>query len=187
MPSPAPHRPGRPPSSGAARTGWLALALVTALAAGATPAQQRKEYLTSLEADKIRDAETPGERLKLYLGFAADRLKKFHYELTRPQPDRHRSERLNALLEAYTGCLEDASDVIEAGRVKQEDIRAGIKEIQGKGKEFLADLERVLASGADVAAYRENLQDAIVTTKDALQGAEKASKEIAPPPVRRRP
>ena len=45
---------------------------------------QEKDYLTSLEADKIRDAETPNEKVKLFLTYAEDRLKKFQYELAHP-------------------------------------------------------------------------------------------------------
>jgi hypothetical protein len=43
----------------------------------------QKDYLSETEADKIRDAVTPPERIKLYISFADDRLKKFQYELTR--------------------------------------------------------------------------------------------------------
>jgi hypothetical protein len=34
--------------------------------------------------------------------------------------------------------------------------------------------------------YRENLDDAIEGTQDALKDAEKAKKNVAPPPVRRK-
>ncbi len=148
---------------------------------------QEKDYLSSFEADKIRDAEQPSERIKLFLTFAADRLKKFHYTKDRQTPDRQRKERLNCLLEAYTSCIEDAVELISLGREKQTDIHAGIKELRTKGKEYLAELERLAAARAEVEAYRENLNEAIQVTRDALAEAEKAAKEIAPPPVRRRP
>ncbi len=47
----------------------------------------QKDYLTEAEADKIRDADTPAERIKIYVGFAEDRLKKFEYELHRKVPE----------------------------------------------------------------------------------------------------
>jgi hypothetical protein len=81
----------------------LVLAAVFA-AAGPLAAQEKKDYLTPSEADKIRDAETSSYRIKLLLSFAGDRIKKFQYELNRPvQGDRRRAERLNRLLNAYTG------------------------------------------------------------------------------------
>ena len=62
-------------------------------------AAQEKDYLSGVEADKIRDAETSNERIKLFLDFAEDRLKKFQYELEHPSSNKH-AEMLNALLNA---------------------------------------------------------------------------------------
>src|SRR5258706_16367083 len=77
-------------------------------------AQQQKDYLSAVEADKIRDAETVNERIKLFLNFADDRLKKFQYELEHPSSNRH-GEMLNSLLNAYAGCGDDAADPIFIG------------------------------------------------------------------------
>ncbi len=165
------------------------LLCVALFSAGGVPlaAQQKKEYLGEIEADKIRDAETPSARIKLFLAFAADRLKKFQYEVARPSENaRQHAERLNSLLNAYTGCVDDAAELIELGREKQEDVHAGIKEMQAKGKEFLAYLEDLAKTGPERESYRANLDDAIEGTRDALKDAEKAAKEIAPPPVRRK-
>src|SRR5216684_3540103 len=57
------------------------LAAPSILPAEAPP---QKDYLTAVEADKIRDAETTNERVKLFLSFADDRLKKFQYEIEPP-------------------------------------------------------------------------------------------------------
>ena len=38
--------------------------------AGAAGQMTQKDYLSSIEADKIRDAETPNERIALFLTFA---------------------------------------------------------------------------------------------------------------------
>ncbi len=150
-------------------------------------AQQKKEYLSGIEADKIRDAETPSERIKLFLSFAADRLKKFQYELARPPENpRQRTARLNGLLNAYIGCVDDAAELIQLGREKQTDVHAGIKEMQSKGKEFLTYLEDLAKPGPERDTYQSNLDDAIEGTRDAIKEAEKAAKEIAPPPVRRK-
>lgn len=153
----------------------------------ADPQAPQKEYLTQLEADKIRDAEEPSQRIKLFVEFAADRLKKFHYELARPSSERLRGERLNSLLNAYAGCVDDAADLISLGREKQQDIRTGIKEAQKRLKEFLPQLEKLAAEGRDLAMYKETLEDSIEATKTALEEADKAAKEIAPAPVRRKP
>jgi hypothetical protein len=150
---------------------------------GATP--QQKDYLTSLEADKIRDAETANERIKLFLTFADDRLKKFQYELEHPSTNRH-GDMLNSLLNAYVGCVDDAADLIELGLEKQENIRQGVDLMAARTKDFLVVLEKLSNDGAKREIYKDNLDDAIEGTRDAMNDAEKAKKKVAPPPVRRK-
>lgn len=163
------------------------VATLSLLAAGAVAARvpQDKDYLTSTEADKIRDAETTNDRIVLFLNFAEDRLKKFQYELDHPSTNRH-ADMLNFLLNAYVGCLDDAADLIELGIHKQENIRKGIDLMAVKAKEFMAVLNKLSAEGAEKEIYKENLDDAIEGTQDALKEAEQAKMKVAPPPVRRK-
>jgi hypothetical protein len=167
----------------------LSLAFFFMLASGISPAPRaqrpEKDYLTSLEADKIRDAETPNERIKLFLLFAEDRLKKFQYELEHPASNKH-MEMLNFLINSYVGCIDDAADIIQLGIEKQENIRPGIDLMTLKTKDFLAVLQKIASGGPDKDLYKENLNDAIEGTQDALNDAQKATKKAAPPPVRRK-
>lgn len=149
-------------------------------------ATQKKEYLTQSEADKIRDAETPGERIRIFVTFAEDRLKKFQYELGRSVPERRRSEILNGLLNGYAGCVDDAADQIAVAREKQADIRAALKLMKSKAQQFLDVLEKLDQGGPEFDIYKDTLEDAMEATKDALADIEKAEKEMAPPPVRRK-
>jgi hypothetical protein len=91
------------------------------------------------------------------------------------------------LINSYAGCIDDASDLIQLGVEKQQDIRDAIKDMQGRAPEFLAYLKELSAKGQAVAPYKENLDDAIDATNDAIRDTAEASKENAPPPVRRRP
>ena len=161
--------------------------LSLALYAGNTLARppQQKDYLTAFEADKIRDAETTNDRVKLFLTFADDRLKKFQYELEHPSPNKH-EDILNAFLNAYVGCVDDAADLIQLGIHKQENIRKGIDLMAARAKEFLVILEKLSSGGPELEIYKDNLDDAIEGTRDAMNEAEKAKKDVAPPPVRRR-
>ncbi len=153
------------------------------LALAAPPPQ--KDYLSAVEADKIRDAETVNERIRLFLTFADDRLKKFQYELEHPSTNRH-GDMLNSLLNAYVGCVDDAADLIQLGLEKQDNIRKGIDLMTSRTKEFLAVLEKLSTDGPERELYKENLDDAIEGTRDAMNDAEKAKKKVAPPPVRRK-
>src|SRR5260370_25861130 len=110
----------------------LALGLVVAFLAPAVarPAaspQTRKDYLSEGEANQMRDAYEPAERIALYMKFAEDRLKKFQYELNRKVQDRRRVEVLNNMLNAYTGCMDDAADQIAVGQERQADIHGALK------------------------------------------------------------
>jgi len=148
-------------------------------------APQQKDYLTSVEANKIRDAETTNDRIKLFLSFAEDRLKKFQYELEHPSTNRH-ADMLNSLLNAYVGCVDDAADLIQLGIEKQENIRKGVDLMASQTKEFLVILEKLSNDGAERELYKDNLDDAMEGTRDAMNDAEKAKKKVAPPPVRRK-
>ena len=148
------------------------------------PAQE-KDYLSAVEADKIRDAETSTDRIKLFLTFAEDRLKKFQYELDHPSSNKH-VEMLNALLNAYIGCVDDAADVMQLGIEKQENIRKGIDLMASRTKEFLPILQKYSSDGPELETYKDNLDDAIEGTQDARKDAENAKKKVAPPPIRRK-
>lgn len=147
---------------------------------------QKKDYLSDSEADKIRDADTTAERIRLFISFAGDRIKKLQYEFAHPG-ELHRDERINTLINAYAGCIDDGSDLIQLGVEKQQDIRDAIKEMQARAPEFLAYLKDLAAKGKVAEAYKDNLDDAIDATNDAIRDAADALKENAPPPVRRRP
>jgi hypothetical protein len=146
---------------------------------------QKKDYLSALEADKIRDAETTTEKVKLFINFADDRLKKFQYELSHPSSNGH-FEILNSLLNAYVGCVDDAADLIQLGISKQENVRPAIDLMATRTKEFLPILQKYAAEGPELELYKETLDDAIEGTQDAMKDAENAKKKVAPPPVRRK-
>jgi len=164
---------------------FLAPAVARPNALRAAP-QQRKDYLSEGEADQIREAYEPAERITLYMKFAEDRLKKFQYELNRKVQDRRRAEVLNNMLNAYTGCMDDAADQIAVGQERQADIRGALKLMKAKGNEFLDTLEKLQEKGQELDTYRDTLLDAIDGTKDALTDVDNALKTAAPPPIRRK-
>jgi hypothetical protein len=148
--------------------------------------QKKKDYLSPLEADQIRDAVTISERVHLFLGFAADRLRKIDYELERKEKDRMWRERVWSLINAYTGCVDDAGDILEAGLEKQENLRPGTKELEKRTKEFLPKV-RELRDNPLLADFKADLDDAIEATRDATVTAQKVAKELSAAPERRRP
>ena len=166
----------------------LATILNAAPAGLANAAPQKKEYLSEAEANKIREAGATGPRIVLFATYASDRIKKLRYEFAHLDPaDQKRTERLNALINGYAGCIDDATDLIDIGIEKQQDIRDGVKAMQAGLKEFLPYLKDLAANGVERETYKENLDDAIEATQDASVEVEKASKEMSASPERRKP
>src|SRR5579862_1860594 len=169
------------------RIAVLALAALTSTTAAlisstvALRAQEKKDYLSDTEADKIREATTPSAKMILFVTFADDRIAKLKYTLAHPSTDRRRAEQLNALINAYTGCIDDAADVIEVARERQQDIKLGLKQLTTRGKEDLEYLQELQKSGGEVDSYKETLEDEVEATQDALTDAEKAEKDISAP------
>lgn len=149
--------------------------------------QTTKDYLSDEESDKIRDTQSPGDRMKLYISFAEDRLKKFEYEQGRTVPEMHKGDILNGLLNGYSGCVDDAADEIDEAKNHQMNIHPELKLLESKSKDFLAELEKIQkAKGPNFDDYNDTLQDAIDGTKDAISDAQDALKEMLPAPVRRK-
>ncbi|MGH9864724.1 MAG: hypothetical protein ACRD4H_04845, partial [Candidatus Acidiferrales bacterium] len=152
----------------------VAMALLACLAASAAcvrvaRAQDKPDFLSPAEADKIREAQNPNERVKLFLDFAADRLKKLQYELQLKSPQMHKDEILNGLLSGYAGCIDEAANRIQEGRETNPTMRAAIKDMQKRGKEYLEALRKIeSAGGPELTTLKETLDDAIEGTQDAL-------------------
>lgn len=147
-----------------------------------------QDFLSPAEADKVRDAYTPGERVKLFISFADDRMKKLQYELSSKQPSQNYDVLLNGLLNGYTSCIDEATERLQEAREKGADIRPVIKEMQKQAKEFLDALHKIQAAdGPELESFKDSLGDAIDSTQDALDAANKASKEYGAVPVRRKP
>ena len=156
---------------------FLAPAVARPDARSAASPQTRKDYLSEGEANQIRDAYEPAERIALYMKFAEDRLKKFQYELNRKVQDRRRAEVLNNLLNAYTGCMDDAADQIAVGQERQADIHGALKLMKSKGNEFLDILEKLQEKGQELDTYKDTLLDAIDGTKEALTDVDNAPED----------
>jgi len=148
--------------------------------------ETKKDYLSPNEADQIRDAENVSARVKLFLDFAEDRLKKIDYELARKERNRDWSDRMWSLINAYTGCVDDAADFLESGLEKQENLRPGTKDLEKRTKEFLPRVKELRANPA-LAQFSSDLDDAIEATQDAADTAQKVAKELSAAPERRRP
>jgi hypothetical protein len=149
--------------------------------------EEKKDYLTGAEADQIRDARLPADRIPLFVRFANARLKQFQYDLDHKRTENRRSENLNGLLNAYASCVDDAADQVELAMQMERDIRSAVKDFQTQAKAFLDTLQKLKQDGPELDTYGDTLDDAIDATQDALTDLEKAAKQTSQPPVRRKP
>lgn len=166
----------------------LALAILSAGWVRLTRAQDQPDFLSPNEANQVRDEQDPGERAKLFLNFARDRLKKFEYELQLKTPQMHREAILNGLLDGYSSCLEEGTERLRDAREAGANLRKVIGAFQKESKENLETLKKVEAAGAaNLDSFKDNLDDAIESTQDTIAEANKAAKEYGSVPVRRKP
>ena len=176
-------RPCRCIAAALAFSSLMAILMAPAIAR----AQGQPDFLSPGEADKVRDAPDPDHRIRLFLDFAQDRLKKLQYELQLTTPQVDKPEILNGLLSGYSGCLDETADRIQEAQQKGAKIRNAIKDAQKRGKTYLETLKTMeAANGPDLVSYKDSLDDAISATQGALKAAAKASKEYGSLPIRRK-
>jgi hypothetical protein len=132
---------------------------------------QQRDFLTADEADQVRLAQDPNDRLKLYLHFAKQRLDLIEQAVA--QEKAGRSKFLHDLLEDYTQVIE-AIDTVTEDALKRSaaDISLAVKAVSDAEKEMLAQLEKIRDSEPkDIARYQFVLEQAIETTRDSQEMA----------------
>jgi len=133
--------------------------------------QLKRDFLTADEADQIRQAQDPNERLKLYLQFARRRLELVNQTLQKPTPGR--SALVHDTLEDYERIIDAIDTVIEDALKRQLPVEEGIKAVAEAEKQFIALLEQIQAAEApDLSRFEFALTQALETTRDSFELAQ---------------
>ena len=170
-------------------TKWLfsfVLAATLAAPAAALARPPQRDFLTQTEADKIRDAESANERVKLFLDFAADRLQRFKMELHMKGAGPRWADFLNDILDAFSSCVDEASGRINDAISHGEDVRDGVKDVKKRVPEFLKELQQIKAQGIELKLYEDTLNDTMDDLHYAIKSADKAEKELQMNPPKKK-
>src|SRR5580698_4931652 len=135
--------------------------------ASVLPALAEKDFLTENEIEKVREAQLPNDRLKLYALFARQRLDQLQRLLEKEKKGRSLSAR--ELLEDYSSII-DAIDTVSDDALKRGvDITEGTGAVTASEKRFLEQLQKIEGRNlADVDLYEVALKEAIASTSDSL-------------------
>jgi hypothetical protein len=145
---------------------WLKV-IVPAILATGTPAFAQKDFLTSDEIEKVREAQEPNERLKLYVLFARQRLDQLQRLLVKDK--KGRSLQARELLEDYTSII-DALDTVSDDALKRgADNSLGANAVREAEHKFLTQLQTIKdRPPADLDMYSTALTEALAATSDSL-------------------
>ncbi|MGA2713586.1 MAG: hypothetical protein ABSG41_10820 [Bryobacteraceae bacterium] len=142
---------------------WLILAIL----ASGIPAFAQRDFLTSDEVEKVREAQEPNERLKLYVLLARQRLDQLQRLLGKEK--KGRSLEARELLEDYADII-DALDTVSDDALKRgTDLTVGTSAVRDAENRFLAQLQKIKdRPPADLDLYSVALTEALAATTDSL-------------------
>ncbi|MFN7996423.1 MAG: hypothetical protein U0Q18_22620 [Bryobacteraceae bacterium] len=144
----------------------ICLLLVAPLAA-----QQQRDFLTSDEADQIREAQDPNDRVALYIQFAKQRLSQVEHWLAKEKAGR--SILIHDALDDYSNIIDAIDTVADDALKRRLDIKVGMTAVAAAEKEMLASLQKIQDSRPkDMGRYDFILKQAIDGTGDSLELAQ---------------
>jgi hypothetical protein len=150
--------------------GFLAV-MVALLASGSIRAQEvfvGEDFLTEFEADLIRVAQQPSDRVPQYLEFAKLRIALVDQLLAKEEPGR--GAKVHKNLDELGRIVEAIDMVIDDALVKEADLEKTIPELLAVEQDLLTRLEAIQDEDADdLWRYEFVLEDAIDILADSIE------------------
>ncbi len=137
---------------------------------------QDRDFLTTNEADQVREAQEPDQRLLLYIHFARQRMDLIEQYLAKEKPGR--SIFIHNALEDYNKIIEAIDSVADDALRHNRPIDKGMVAVIGAEKDFLERLNKIQDSEPrDFDRYKFVLSEAIDTTSDSQELSMEDSKK----------
>jgi hypothetical protein len=142
--------------------------LLLTIAAFAALAQSNRDFLTENEIERVREAQEPNERLKLYILFARQRMDQVAQQFAKDK--KGRSLEIRTLLDDYEKIIEAIDRVSDDALKRKADITLSLNAVTEAEHKFVSQLEKIKdSSPRDLDMFSIELTEAIATTKDSLE------------------
>ena len=137
----------------------------------AAPLAAQRDFLTADEIEKVRDAQEPNLRLKLYAQFAQERIDLIKHLMEKDKAGR--SALIHDTLDEYCKILDAIDTVADDALSRKLDVKAGLDAVASGEKQMLPYLQKVQDSQPrDMERYDFLLKQAIDATSDSLDAAQ---------------
>lgn len=144
----------------------------------ALPLLAERDFLTADEADQVRLAQEPNERLQLYVHFARQRVDLLEKLFASKKPGR--SALIHDLLDDYAKIVEAIDTVADDALQRKAQVNEGVTAVAAAEKVLLPSLQKFQAlAPPDMARYEFSLKQAIQATSDSLELAEQDIRDRA--------
>jgi len=135
-----------------------------------------RAVLSGAEVDRLRDAQDPGERIKVYLDLEQARLTLFDdFRKRAPNPEYDVGGYLSKVLEQYVKLDDEMKDWIDLQFRHDGDMRKGLKVLVEEAPKQLEELQHAQGDRDPYSTqYSSSLRDAIADMQDTIEGGTKA-------------